>query len=77
MDITKHELLFSKSRLTPYLSSCNSDKTKAVKLYKYNIQASQALYPIISILEISLRNGIDKALGNYYNDNLWLINRKK
>lgn len=76
MDITKHELLFSRPRITPYLSSCNSDDSKAVKLYKYNIQASQALYPIISILEIALRNGIDKALANYYNDKLWLINKR-
>lgn len=76
MDIIKHEDLFSKLRMQKYILACNSDIYKALNLYKYNIQASQALYPIISILEIALRNCIDGALMKFYEDNNWLINKR-
>jgi len=76
MDITKHELLFSKIRLSRYIAACGGDSGKATKLYKLNIQASQALYPVISILEIALRNGIDRELSKHFNDSNWLINKR-
>ena len=45
-------------------------------MYKYNIQVSQALYPLISILEVALRNGIDRALLNHFKDNKWLLTQR-
>ncbi len=76
MDLPKHELLFSQIRLTRYLNACGGDPNKAILLYKYNIQASQALYPLISVLEIALRNGIDRELRKHFTDPDWLISRR-
>jgi len=66
MDYSKHEYFFSGIRLARYKSACGGDKDKAVKLYKANLQLSQALYPLISILEVALRNGIDRQLSVYF-----------
>lgn len=76
MDLAKHEMLFSKIRLSRYITACNGDACKGMELYKYNIQASQALYPIISVLEVALRNSIDRELTKYYVDPNWLINKR-
>jgi hypothetical protein len=76
MDIAKHELLFSKARLSRYITACKGDTNKAIELYKYNIQASQALYPVISVLEIALRNAIDRQLLNFFKDDNWLITQR-
>jgi Abi-like protein len=76
MDLPKHEALFSQIRLSRYVTACNGDGDKAIMLYKYNIQASQAIYPIISILEVGLRNAIDRELTTKFNDGAWLINQR-
>ena len=73
MNFPKHELLFSKARMNRYLSACERDPDKSLLLYKCNIQASQALYPLISILEVALRNGIDRELSKHFGNNDWLI----
>ena len=59
-----------------YLNSCNGDVNKSIDLYKYNIQVSQALYPIISVLEVALRNSIDRELAKYFNDVDWLLTQR-
>lgn len=76
MDLAKHEMLFSKTRIARYISACKGDINKGLELYKYNIQASQALYPLISILEIALRNGIDRELSKHFKDSDWLITQR-
>jgi hypothetical protein len=77
MEIANYEILFSRIRLEKYISACGKDVPKGIELYKYNIQLSQALYPIISILEVALRNCIDNQLTIYFNDKNWLINNRK
>ncbi|MEJ0101668.1 MAG: Abi family protein [Bacteroidota bacterium] len=76
MNLPKHELLFSQIWLNKYVSSCNGDSQKALQLYKLNIQASQALYPLISILEIALRNALDRELTKHLSDSGWLITKR-
>lgn len=76
MDLAKHELLFSNERLKRYLAVCGHDPAKTIKLYKYNIQVCQALYPLISILEVALRNAIDRQLSGYFKDPRWLLNKR-
>ena len=76
MDIAKHEVLFSKMRMNRYIQACGSDKIKAVQLYKFNIQASQALYPVISVFEIALRNALDREMSKFFHDPQWLITRR-
>jgi hypothetical protein len=76
MYLPKHGLLFSQIRLNRYLKACENDPSKAVALYKLNIQASQALYPLISILEVALRNAIDRELVKHFKDNNWLLDQR-
>lgn len=77
MDWTKHEEIFSAERMKRYLNACNQQADGAIKLYKYNIQASQTLYPMLSIFEISLRNAVDRAMADFYNDKNWLITKRQ
>jgi hypothetical protein len=76
MDISKHELYFSVSRIGRYYVACGKDGVKATELYRLNIQLSQALYPLISILEVALRNAIDRELSKYFGDSHWLITKR-
>ncbi len=76
MNYAKYELFFSKTRLSRYLNACKGDTEKAIALYKYNIQVSQALYPLLSILEIALRNAIDRELAKHFNTTDWLITKR-
>jgi hypothetical protein len=65
---------FSSPRFNVYLAKANNDFHEAFRLYKVNIELSEALYPILSILEISLRNAINEALKKYFNDPYWFKN---
>ena len=56
--------------------TCGDDQDKALDLYKLNIQVSQALYPLLSVLEIALRNAIDRELSKYFQDNRWLLTQR-
>jgi hypothetical protein len=77
MDWVNHEEIFSAERMSRFLFACNQRADVAIKLYKYNIQASQALYPLLSIFEISLRNALDRAIADFYNDKNWLLTKRQ
>lgn len=72
------EIAISAKRLARFITACNGNRGKALLLYKTNIRASQALFSILSIFEVVLRNEIDKhyrvkfALQNNGNDE-WLL----
>ena len=54
--------LFSTNRLNSYKYDNNDTNFILLERYLYNIEVSKALYPILSILEISLRNRINEAI---------------
>lgn len=54
--------LISKNRLSSYKYDNNDTDSILLERYLYNIEVSKALYPILSILEISLRNRINEAI---------------
>lgn len=70
------EKLLSKPRLSRYLFLSNGNKTKTIKLYKANLQISQSFYPLLSVLEIVIRNSINEILTLYFNDTDWIINQQ-
>jgi hypothetical protein len=74
MDRKAIEKVFSKDRLQPYLNRHNSDFEKAVKHYKINIEISESFYPLLSIIEIALRNSFDYQLTRKFNDANWFEN---
>lgn len=68
--------IISKERLQPYLIHHSNDQVKAIQHYKSNILVSEAFYPLLSILEIGLRNSIDLQLSKKFNDKNWFENRE-
>lgn len=64
----------SGSRLNVYLSKTNNNIERACRLYKSNIELSEGFYPILSVLEISLRNAVNETLKVYFQDEYWFKN---
>lgn len=64
--------LISKSRLSSYKFNDNEDFIILLKRYIYNIQISEAFYPVLSMLEIALRNQINNAINNLIKND-WLL----
>jgi len=66
-------IIFSQERLDGYLShaKCNNSKTDALIAYSWNIELSQALYPSLQILEISLRNSLHQAISESFQTEYW------
>lgn len=64
----------STPRFNVYLAQTNNDFAKAYELYKLNIELSEAFYPILSVLEVSLRNAINETLTSYFQDEFWFKN---
>jgi len=75
MELTKIQKFISLPRFNVYLEQCHNDKERALELYLANIQLSEALYPILSIAELSLRNAINSNLKQYFFDDYWFKNK--
>lgn len=65
--------LFSSNRLSSYKYDNKDTDSIALERYLYNIEVSKSLYPLLSILEISLRNRINQAIETVVRPN-WLLN---
>lgn len=74
MDRIAIEKIISFERLEPYLKKHNGDFEKAVSHYKINIEISESFYPLLSILEIALRNKLDYQLKRLFDDKNWFEN---
>ncbi len=70
------EKIISNERLQPYLVHHNNDEEKSIQHYKSNILVSEAFYPLLSMLEIGLRNSINFQLTKRFNDKNWFENRE-
>lgn len=64
----------SSPRFNVYLAKTNNSFEKAFQLYKVNIELSESFYPILSVLEICLRNAIHENLKQHFNDEFWFKN---
>jgi hypothetical protein len=73
MKYDKYEQALSKPRLEKYKIACRGDKNKALVLYCYNIKLCQKFYGILSVLEVVLRNAIDKHNRTCLSDSDWLM----
>lgn len=74
--MTEQQLKYylSTPRFNVYLAKTNNDFEKAYRLYKANIELSEAFYPILSVLEVSLRNAVNETLKLHFNDPYWFKN---
>ena len=76
MNAQKVNLYISQPRFNRYFTGTNGDFHRAVKLYKANLEIAASFHPVLGILEVSLRNGINQILDNYFNDADWITNQK-
>lgn len=61
--------IISAPRFATYLQYCCNDRTKALKLYQWNLQLSSAFVIPIHLLEVSIRNAVVEALENIHTSN--------
>jgi hypothetical protein len=74
--MTEQQLKYylSTPRFNVYLAKTSNDFDKAYRLYKANIELSEAFYPILSVLEVCLRNAVNETLKAHFNDPYWFKN---
>ena len=68
--------VLSRQRLIPYLSAAGGDPAGALRLYEWNISISGALYELLAVSEVVLRNALVEQLeiwhgnlvGEWYDD---------
>jgi hypothetical protein len=67
-DLEKH---FSPARLGRYRAARGGDTAKAAADYSCNVLLSEAMVPMLNVLEITLRNGIHARLSRLYRRTDW------
>lgn len=67
-DLEKH---FSAARLGRYRAARGGDEVKAAADYASNVLLSEAMLPMLNVLEIALRNGIHARLSKLYDRSDW------
>jgi len=77
MKYKNFELHFSKPRLNRYYYAAGYSRTKAIRLYKQNLNVAQAMHPVIGIFEVVLRNSIQRAITEHFKDENWIMNQKE
>ena len=65
------EKVVSAARIHRYLDACDGDAYHAMELYRLNLKLSQAMFTVISVFEVALRNGIHRHYVISYGDH-WL-----
>lgn len=63
--------IISQERLTKYLRAAGFDQERALALYGWNIQISEAFFPVLSASEVCLRNIISARLDSLYGHTWW------
>ncbi|MGB6625297.1 MAG: Abi family protein [Candidatus Acidiferrales bacterium] len=56
------ERSLSTDRFNSYLIHAKGDKNKAIRLYEYNTEVSEALFGVVQGLEVTLRNSMHRIL---------------
>lgn len=63
--------IISQERLTKYLKASGHDAQRALDLYGWNIQISEAFFPVLGASEVCLRNIISARLFALYGPTWW------
>jgi hypothetical protein len=63
-------------RFERYLLACKQITGAALDLYESNLLISKCFYPVLSILEVALRNRVNAVMTKYFNDGDWILNEK-
>lgn len=62
---------------TQRLGNYQNNYHSTIEIYKWNIELSETLYPILHIVEVSLRNRLHDEIAEVLNDQEWLLNRNR
>ena len=71
MQVADLERLLSQSRLSTYYQLFPNDKQIAIEYYQLNTQIAESLYPLLSNLEIVLRNTIHNSFSIHFKNSNW------
>jgi len=63
--------IISQERLTKYKAAAGGDENFALELYGWNIQISEAFFPILSAAEVCLRNTVSARVIQKYGYKWW------
>ena len=63
--------IISRERLGNYLKASGYDEKRALELYGWNIKISESFYPLLSAVEVSLRNTISSKIIALYGEEWW------
>lgn len=63
--------IISQERLTKYITAAGGDAEFALELYGWNIQISEAFFPILSAAEVCLRNTVSARVMKEYGYQWW------
>jgi hypothetical protein len=66
------ERAFSKQRTEKYFK-LYPNTNQAISLYQSNIELAEALYPVMAVLEVALRNSINTTLVTLFGCNDWYV----
>ncbi len=76
MEFSNFRRYFSAARVNRYLLATDNSESRAVKLYKANLETSQAFHPLLGVFEVILRNRLNDILTFHFEDSNWIINQK-
>lgn len=65
MSINQDQLLIdvlTRERLRSYLDACGQNDTAALDLYRWNTELGAALFALLGIVEVAVRNSIDREM---------------
>ena len=62
------EVFLSRERLGTYLDAAREDREQAVRLHVWNTAVSAAFYGPLQVLEVALRNAMNRRLGERYGE---------
>jgi hypothetical protein len=63
--------IISQERLTKYMTAAGGDAEFALEIYGWNIQISEAFFPILSAAEVCLRNTVSARVIQEYGYQWW------
>lgn len=61
----------TQQRLSSYLTATRGDLNRALRLYDWNTALSAALYEVLGMFEVVLRNALDRELGAFGSRKQW------
>ncbi|MFP9116878.1 Abi family protein [Flavobacterium sp. RNTU_13] len=76
MDKSYYQKIFSTERMQKYFDRYPDKEQLAITHYHCNIELSESFYPTISMLEVALRNSLNRELTDYFGTPDWYLKMK-